>query len=134
MPLHIEVNMVIKTDVFIDGVKLPNCVEGGIVVTRNKLYGKNAGRSETTGDFIGDIITRKYDVNLTWGLLREADFEIIQTPADSDTVEHEVKMMFDGKNYETRTCYIADLPRTIKKQRQDGVLLYQNVTLHIVEV
>ena len=126
--------MIVKTDVFIDGVKMPNCVEGGITVTRNKLYAKNAGRSETTGDFIGDIVARKYDVNLSWVQLKETDFNLICEPADSMEVEHEVRMMFDGVNYETRICYIADLPRTIKKQRQDGILVYDKLSMHIVEV
>lgn len=126
--------MVVKTDVFIDGVKLPTCVEGGITVTRNKLYAENAGRSPTTGDFIGDIVARKYDVNLSWDRLKEQDFNIVCLPADSDNVEHEVEMMFDGQKYETRTCYIADMPRTIKLQRKDGLLLYTGVKMHIVEV
>lgn len=126
--------MIVKTDVFIGDVKLPTCSEGGITVTRNKLYADNSGRSSTTGDFIGDIVARKFDVNLSWDMLRETDFNKVCEFADSDTVEHQVKMRFDGKNEETRTCYIGDMARTIKKQRIDGVLIYENITMHIVEV
>ena len=54
--------------------------------------------------------------------------------ADSLTVEHTVKMMFDGKSYTEKPCYIADLNRTIKRQGGDGVLVYDSVTMHIVEI
>lgn len=126
--------MIVKTDVYIDDVLLPRCAEGGIMVTVNKLYASNSGRSPTTGDFIGDVVALKHDINLSWGLLNEDDFNLISAPADSAVVEHSVRMMFDGMEYTTKSCYIADLPRTIRKQRKDGKLLYENISLHIVEV
>ena len=126
--------MTIKTDVYIDGTKLPSCSEGGISVTPNKLYASNAGRSPTTGDFVGDIVALKYDINLTWNFMREDALNALSAFADSLTVEHAVKMMFDGKVYTEKPCYIADLNRTIKRQGGDGVLVYDSVTMHIVEI
>lgn len=126
--------MTIKTDVYIDGTKLPSCSEGGISVTPNKLYASNAGRSPTTGDFIGDVVAIKYDINLTWDMVRESTMNTLSAFADSLTVEHTVKMMFDGKTYTEKQCYIADLSRTIQRQKNDGTLLYKGVTMHIVEI
>lgn len=126
--------MTVKTDVYIDGIKLPTCAEGGIQVTPNKLYASNAGRSPTTGDFIGDIVALKYDVNLTWNPMSEEDLNKLAEKADSLTVEHTVKMMFDGKTYTEKTCYIADFARTIKVQTPSEILIYDAPTMHIVEI
>lgn len=126
--------MIVKTDVYIDGVKLPTCAEGGISVTLNKLYSSNAGRSNTTGEFIGDIVALKYDVNLTWMPLYEEELNILSELADTTQVEHTVKMMFDGKVYSEKTCYIADFTRVTKIQTPSGILIYESPTMHIVEV
>lgn len=126
--------MTVKTDVYIDGVKLPTCEEGGISVTLNKLYASNAGRSNTTGEFIGDIVALKYDVNLTWLPLYESEMHTLSSLADTAKVEHTVKMMFNGKEYEERECYIADFMRVTKIQTPSGILVYENPTMHIVEI
>lgn len=126
--------MTVKTDVYIDGVKLPTCAEGGISVTLNKLYANNAGRSTTTGEFIGDIVALKYDVNLTWLPLYEDEMNTLLSLADTAQVEHTVKMMFNGKTYEERECYIADFTRVTKIQTLSGILAYENPTMHIVEI
>lgn len=81
---------------------LPRCSEGGISVTPNKLYASNSGRSETTGEFIGDIVAIKYDINLSWDSMIEDELNILTQFSDSMIVGHEIRMMFDGKQYTTK--------------------------------
>ena len=126
--------MTVKTDVYIDGILLPRCSEDGIKITPNKLYASNSGRSETTGDFIGDIVAIKYDITLNWDFLRETQFNAIDALVTNTTVEHTVKMMFDGITYTEKQCYLADMSRTVKHQRSDGVIIYGGISLHIVQI
>lgn len=124
----------VKTDIYIDGVLLPPCAENGIMLTYNKLYASNAGRSSTTGDFVGDIIAGKWDVTVNWDGLNEADTLRILSYANSLQVEHTVKMMFDGTTYEEKQCYIADSARSIMRQLSSGEVQHGAVSLHIVEM
>lgn len=125
---------IIKTNIYIDGTLLPPCAENGISATYNKLYAANAGRSSTTGDFIGDIITGKWDITAEWDGLNEAETLAILAYANSLTVEHTVKMMFDGATYEEKQCYIADSTRKAVRQRNNGEVQYGKISLHIVQM
>lgn len=127
--------MTVKTDVTIDGVKMPACDAGGITISPRKLYDSNAGRSKTTGEFIGDIVAIKYECRLSWTDLTEDNYNIIDNAANNTTVVHKVKMMFNGKTYETKNCYISDPERTISKQRSsDEKLVYSSVSISIIEI
>lgn len=127
--------MTVKTDVTIDGVKMPTCDAGGITIAPRKLYDSNAGRSKTTGEFIGDIVAIKYECSLSWSDITEDAYNIIDNAANNTTVVHKVKMMFNGKTYETKSCYISDPERTISKQRSsDGKLVYSSVSITIIEI
>lgn len=126
--------MIVKTDVYINNVLLPRCAEDGISVTPHKLYAEGSGRSTTTGDFIGDIVAIKYDIDLSWDSMIEDEVNILTQFSDTMTVEHNVKMMFDGKQYTTKQCYLSDLTRNVSMQRSDGKLVYKNIKLHMVEV
>lgn len=104
-------------------------------ISPKKLYDSNAGRSSTTGEFIGDIVAIKYECSLNWTNMTEEEYAIINNAANNLTVSHDVSMMFNGQSYENKKCYISDPECTISRQRQsDGKIVYSSVSISIIEI
>lgn len=61
----------------IDGVPMPTPKRDGIVVSQEKIWSSDTGRS-ASGKMIGTLIGIKTTVQITWGLLTPAEADLIQ--------------------------------------------------------
>lgn len=56
-------------------VTLPSPVE--ISTSEEIIWSANTGRS-TTGKMIGDVVTEKQTINISWGVLTKAEYDLIK--------------------------------------------------------
>jgi len=61
----------------IDGINMPTPKREGVVISSEKIWSSNAGRS-SSGKMLGNIIAIKTTVQITWGRLTPAEAELIR--------------------------------------------------------
>lgn len=52
----------------IDGAVMPEPKQGGITITKEKIWSKNTGRA-TNGSMVGDVIAIKTKMQVSWNIL-----------------------------------------------------------------
>ena len=113
----------------IDGVTMPDPAE--ITPTRNYLFAQKSGRM-SNGTFSGDIIAKKWTLQVTWTNLSEEQASSISSVIDSKTW-HSVKFRSPKDNaFITCTMYSSDLPFPVYSYATSDCV-YQNLTITLVE-
>ncbi len=113
----------------IDGVTMPDPSE--ITVTRNYLFAQKSGRM-SSGTFSGDIIAKKWTLQVTWTNLSEEQAASISSVIDSKTW-HSVKFRSPKDNaFITCTMYSSDLPFPVYSYAVPKAA-YQSLTITLVE-
>ena len=113
----------------IDGVTMPDPAE--ITPTRNYLFAQKSGRM-SNGTFSGDIIAKKWTLQVTWTNLSEEQAASISSVIDSKTW-HSVKFRSPKDNaLITCTMYSSDLPFPVYSYATSDCV-YQNLTITLVE-
>lgn len=127
--------MIITTDIWIDGVKLPPADLGGIAVTPQTIWSQNATRLASTGDFVGDIKAIKYDVTYSKSHATQTEFELIDSLVNNYTSIHTVKLCLrPSQGYVTKKFYIGSgtFSYTIKRCR-NGITEYEGLSFEMIE-
>lgn len=120
-------------EIIVDGVALPVPAREGYRFTAQKIWSQNAGRSTSTGDFVGDIITKKYTVTLQYDSLTEAAFSVLWTLADSTAAFHSCRFPVIHPRY-ARQYYMAEPTFTAKVQDpKTGETQYTGVTVEFIQ-
>ena len=113
----------------IDGVTMPDPAE--ITPTRNYLFAQKSGRM-SNGTFSGDIIAKKWTLQVTWTNLSEEQAASISSVIDSKTW-HSVKFRSPKDNaFITCIMYSSDLPFPVYSYATSDCV-YQNLTITLVE-
>ena len=113
----------------IDGSTMPDASE--MTVTRNYLFAQKSGRM-SNGTFSGDIIAKKWTVQVTWTNLTEAQAASISSLIDAKTW-HSVRFRSPKDNaFITCTMYSSDLPFPVYSYATSDCV-YQNLTITLVE-
>ena len=120
------------TKIYIESEELPTLSEGGYVVTANKIWSENTGRSTITGLLTGDIITIKNTIDLSWELLYEEDLKkILDLLSNKQNPFFSVKYYYKG-NYLTGSFYASDLTYTLFKY-VNGRAIYKDISVSLIE-
>lgn len=125
----------ITTDIYIDGVKLPPADKSGISITPQTIWSQNAGRISSTGKFVGDIKTIKYDVRYKKSFATQAEFEKINRLVNNFKSIHSVKLcLVPSQGYVTKYFYIGSgtFSYTINRNVR-GKTYYEGLTFQMIE-
>lgn len=107
-------------------VTLPSPVE---VKTSNEIiWSANTGRSGT-GKMIGDVVAEKETIDITWGVLTKAQFNLIKSNMKSGF--HPFTLIIDGESV-TIPSYRSTLTKEILGTF-GGVTYYKNATVSVIE-
>lgn len=117
----------------INGVDMPPMKESGLTIIPHKLWGSNSGRSSSTGEFVGDLVAIKYELQLSWQGIDDDEFAIIDRAVNSLSPFMRVRFCPSASTgYITRTFYANDPQYPIKAWRKDKTL-YGGVTVNLIE-
>ena len=109
-----------------NGVLLPSPVEIG--TSEEIIWSANTGRS-TTGLMVGDVVAEKRTLNLRWGVLTAAEYDLIRTNLRSGF--HPVILAVDGTAV-TITAYRGAVTATMIGT-YGGVTYYRDAAVSIIQ-
>ena len=114
----------------INGYSPPAPDSAGYVVTENKIWSKNTGRT-ASALMVGDIVGRKYSVVLTWSDLKQNEVKLIDKAINEKAF---FPVTFENQRGEvlTRTFY-SDDPAYGKKKYKDGEWVYGSFSVTLTE-
>ena len=127
--------MLITTDIYIDGVKVPTADRSGISITPQTIWSQNAGRNSATAKFGGDIKAIKYDVTYNKSYATQEEFELIDSLVNTMRSIHKVKLCLrPSDGYVTKNFYIGSgtFSYTITRCK-DGRTYYEGLSFQMVE-
>lgn len=114
----------ISTNITIMDTLLPILPKGGVQVTPYKLWSGNAGRSSITGLSTGDIVAIKYGLELTWDVLYDEDFDLIDSLFNNMISYFPVTWCLKkSQGYRTDNFYASDPSWTVETCK-NGVTKY----------
>ncbi len=114
----------------INGYTPPATDKQGYVVTENKIWSKNTGRT-ASGLMVGDIVAKKYSLALTWSELESETVSKIVSAISEKAFFDATFINHKGETL-TRTFY-SDDPAYTHKRYKDGKLLYSSFTVTLTE-
>lgn len=112
---------------------LPTPAESGVKITPERIWSQNAGRSSTTGKFVGDVIARKYTVTINYTSLPESEVQTLLSITDTTTPFWILEFPL-GASTRRMNCYIAPPTYTVRqwdKEKQE--YRYEDVALKFIE-
>ena len=117
----------------IDGVQMPPMKENGLAITPHKLWAANSGRSNCTGEFVGDLVAIKYELKLEWEDLTDEQFSLIDNAVNTMRPFLTVRFCPSAEiGYITRRFYASDPSYGILRVRS-GKTRYSSVTAELIE-
>lgn len=117
----------------IDGTQLPPMKESGLTIIPHKLWAANAGRNSCTGEFVGDLVAIKYELQLSWEDITDYDFAVIDGAVN--TLRPFLTVSFcpsAATGYITRRFYANDPQYPVKMWRKSETL-YGEVSVNLIE-
>ena len=117
----------------VNGVQLPPMKQSCFTLIPHKLWGANSGRNNSTGVFVGDLVTINYELQLSWENITDDEFAIIDAAVNS--MQPFLSVTFCPKastGYITRSFYANDPQYPIKARRATETL-YGAVTATLIE-
>lgn len=122
--------MILRNEtILIDGKALKPTAT--ISVGRNKLWNKEAGRS-ITGDFAGNVVARKVNLNITWKYLSEDEASEIAEALDPDFIQITYKDP-RTKQMLTKTFYAGNEVYTVYNYAIEHCV-YEGLPISLAEV
>ena len=119
--------------VTIDGIQLPPMKESGLTIVPHKLWAANAGRNSCTGEFVGDLVAIKYELQLNWEDITDTEFATIDGAVNTLRPFLSVTFCLSAAvGYITRRFYAGDPQYPVKKWRRNETL-YGGVTVNLIE-
>ena len=114
-------------ELYVNNVKLPTPMLGGLVMTTNKIWSANTGRLESTGEMAGTIVAIKHKVEIKWPPLSMEEVAIIEAAVSDPGTPFSVLKYTDMQGKATTmNVYFGDPTYTIYSyshgnQRVEGV-------------
>ena len=98
----------------IDGVQMPAPKREGVVLSQEKVWSSNTGRS-SSGKMMGNLVAIKATVQITWGLLTPSEAELIRAAVSNvDKPFSELTYTDLNGKTTTRTVYFGTPSFTIR--------------------
>lgn len=120
------------TDIYVNGTLLPPCIQGGVVLLPHKLWSSSSGRNNCTGEFVGDLVTVKWEIQLTWEDLTDEQFAVIDAAVNSLAPFVTVKFSPRSGVELERQFYSGDPQYPILKVTEAGTR-YSTVTATLIQ-
>lgn len=114
----------------INGYEPPPTDAEGYTVTENKIWSKNTGRT-ASGLMVGDIVSRKYSLSLTWSELDSEAAKLLDVAINTEPF-FPVDFINQRGEELTRNFY-SDDPKYTKKVYRRGKLYYSDYTVTLTE-
>lgn len=114
----------------IGGVTMPTLKKGGLTISKEKIWSKNAGRATDAG-MIGDIIAIKYTLDCEWPPLSREQTAVVDaavTPAFFD-----VTFTDPGSNSRVTKRMYAGTPVYQVYSYVNGVKTYSGVKVTLIQ-
>lgn len=108
------------------------CYKDGYRATRNKVWSTNAGRSQT-GKMIGDIIAYKWKLELKFSLNKQTDITKLSGALNGATFFNVKFYNPESGEFTTKIFYAGDPTYPVYTTRDDKGVLYQNVSVNLIE-
>lgn len=123
----------VMTENYTEVCVLPMPSEGGVQFTPERIWSQNAGRSSSTGKFVGDVICVKYTVTLTYDKLTEDQVQPLLQLTDTPTAFWRLEFPRNG-NTRNIECYIAPPTYTVKRWNPElEIYEYMDVVLEFIQ-
>lgn len=120
-------------ELYVDDIKLPTPMLGGLVMTTNKIWSANTGRLESTGEMAGTIVAIKRKVEIKWPPLSMEEVAIIEAAvSDPGTPFKKLKYTDMTGKQNTIDVYFGDPSYTIYSYSQ-GIQRIENVAVSAIE-
>lgn len=119
-----------QPNLIINGFKPPTPDMEGIKLAKRKLWSKNTGRT-ASGKMVGDIITRKYELKVTWFKLSQSEAAALDEAIEQVPF---FPVQFTNQRGEvlTKNFYSDDTEYTQKKYKENDIV-YSNISITLVE-
>lgn len=120
------------SDIEINGGLLPVLDNGGYIVTANKIWSENTGRSTINGDLTGDIIAIKITLDLKWTALKDDELQqLIDCFSNLNYSFFNVTYCYNGAE-RTGSFYASDLTYTLS-ECINGTPIYTDISVSLIE-
>ena len=120
------------SDIYVNGVLLPPCIQGGVILIPHKLWSSSSGRNNCTGEFVGDLVTIKWEIQLSWEDLTDEEFAVIDAAVNSLAPFVTVKFYTKAGTQIERQFYSNDPQYPILKCTKNGTR-YSTVTATLIQ-
>ena len=112
---------------------LPTPAEDGVKFTPERIWSQNAGRSSTTGLFVGDVIAVKRTVTISYASLTEPEVQTLLSLTDTSTPFWILDFPY-GAHQRRIHCYVAPVTYTVRRWCPERKMyLYSDVMLEFIE-
>lgn len=114
----------------INGVTMPEPKQGGLSISKEKIWSKNTGRG-ADGTMNGDVVARKFTLKVEWPILSDAQAEVVDKAIDPAYVKVKFKSPGTGKTVE-KTMY-AGTPTYPVYSYANGLPRYVGTGVTLIE-
>lgn len=119
-------------ELIVNDIPLPVPDADGFRFTAQKIWSQNAGRNTATGDFSGDLIAKKYTVQLTYSTLTEAEFAVLSGFSESMTPF--LRCRFPMHANAEKLYYMPEPTYTLRRRdARTGEYLYSGVQIEFIQ-
>lgn len=120
------------SDLYINGVKMPDPALEGVTVSREKIWSSNTGRT-TSGKMVGTVVAVKTTLKIKWPVLTPAQVAVIEN-AVSDAGNPFVPVKYTDATGATvtKTMYFGTPSYTVYSWA-DGMQYIKNASVDGIE-
>ena len=104
----------------INGVTMPEPKQGGLSISKEKIWSKNTGRG-ADGTMNGDVVARKFTLKVEWPILSDAQAEVVDKAIDPAYVKVKFRNPGTGKTVKNDVCRDSDLPGVLVCKRASAI-------------
>lgn len=118
------------SDLYINGVKMPDPALEGITISREKIWSSNTGRT-TSGKMVGTVVAVKTTLKIKWPPLTPAQMAVVENAVSGSAF---VPVTFTDATGQTvtKTMYFGTPSYTVYSWA-DGVQYIKDVTVDGIE-
>ena len=118
------------SDLYINGVKMPDPALEGITISKEKIWSSNAGRT-TSGKMVGTVVAVKTTLKIKWPPLTPAQTAVVENAVSGSAFVPVTFTDATGSTV-TKTMYFGTPSYTVYSWA-DGVQYIKDVTVDGIE-
>ena len=118
------------SDLYINGVRMPDPALEGVTISREKIWSSNTGRT-TSGKMVGTVVAVKTTLKIKWPPLTPAQTAVVENAVSGSAFVPVTFTDATGSTV-TKTMYFGTPSYTVYSWA-DGVQLIKDVTVDGIE-